>query len=152
MEMNPSGNHSSTTFMRSLFSHFIAALICITIFSGSATIDGFSNVLQTMPQADLRVSLIFTGTLNFVYVCLLTISVLAPVTSIANYLFTHKWPWPFYIQIPALAALLIVYLAPWSLFFGRQFFVALEKGTLILMVPLLIYWVIFRTANRDYAA
>lgn len=138
--------------MHRVFRHFIAALVCIMIFSLTGTIDGFLQVLKNTPNPDPSTSLAFTGLLNFFLVSVLTLVVLSPVTSIADYLFTHTWSVPFYIQLPALVPLLILYLLPWSLLFGSLYFTILTAGTVALTIPLILYCAVFRVTDRDFAS
>jgi len=133
--------------MHRLFRHFIAALCCITIFSATGTVDGFLRVLTTNPQANPGASLVLTGFLNFLLVSAICLVVLAPVTSIADYLFTKKWPVPVYVQLPSLVPLLIVYLLPWWFILPCR--VAFVVGALILMPPLLVYWGVFKGTDIE---
>ena len=94
-------------------------------------------------------SLLLTGFLNFVFVSILSLVVLTPVTAIANYLFTEMWPVPFYIRIPALIPLLVVYLLPWSVYFGERWLLVVRSGTYALTLPLLVYWAMYRGLERD---
>jgi hypothetical protein len=136
--------------MRSISRHFIATLVCVTIFTLFGTIDGFFRVLQTMPNPNPGASLLFTGFLNFVMVFALSLVVLTPVTSIADYLFKYKWPFSVFIQIPLLIPLLVLYLLPWTLFFGRFFFIVLLSGAVALTLPLMVYWCVFRALDREF--
>ena len=138
--------------MRSISRHFIATLICVTIFTLTGTIDGFLRVLQNTTNPNPGASFVFTGFLNFSFISVLSLVVLTPVTSIADYLFTHRWPFPFYIQIPVLIPLLIIYLLPWSLLFGGAFFLILFFGTIALTLPLFVYWGVFRVLDRDFVS
>ncbi len=100
-------------------------------------------------HVDVGASLLLTGFLNFVFVSILSLVVLTPVTAIANYLFTEMWPVPFYIRIPALIPLLVVYLLPWSVYFGERWLLVVRSGTYALTLPLLVYWAMYRGLERD---
>ena len=144
--------------MHRLYRHFFAAFFCITLFSATGTLNGLVNFLlsdawtrhdtaspfTTMPAVDWL--------LTFVIISFLTLLVLAPVASFAEYLFTRKWDLPIYWQIPAVLPLFLVYICAWSLIFGHLFLYALYAGIVALAFPMLVYWGIFRITDRDWAA
>jgi hypothetical protein len=144
--------------MHSVFRHFVASLFSVMIFTAAGTGDGFLRVIHQTPNADAGASLLLTGMANFVMACALSLVVLTPVSSIAQYLFDRRWSFPFYLQIPLLVPLLAVYLFPWALVFGRHatvasgapapFLFVLGLATLSLTLPLLIYWAVFRGLDR----
>ena len=138
--------------MRSITRHFIATVFCVPIFTLMGTLDGFLRTLHTLPHVEPNASFFLSGLLNFIFVSTVFLVVLTPVASIAEYLFTRKWPLRFYVQIPALLPLLIVYLLPWTLFFGRRFLIVLVSGTIVLTLPLFLYWAIYRGLDRDFLA
>ena len=135
--------------MRSITRHFIACVVCVTVFCLTGALDGFVNILRN-PRADSRAVLALSALVYFIIVCAFCVLVLTPVTSIANYLFTYKWPLSVYGQAPLLIPLLVLYLFPWTLYFGRSFPSILLAGSLSLTLPLLLYWAIFKTLDRDF--
>ena len=78
--------------MHRLFRHFLAWLTCLVIFSATGTLDYFGTLVLTGQPYDGRASLLLTGLTNVVWVAFLCLVVLMPVTVIADYLFTRKWP------------------------------------------------------------
>ena len=141
-----------TPCMRSITRHFIATLVCITVFTLGGTGDGFLRVLQTMPNANPGVSLLLTGAFNFVFVSALSMVVLTPVASIADHIFKRKWPFRFFIQVPLLVPFLFTYLLMWTLVFGGHFLRLLIPGTRELILPLMLYWAVYRGLDRDFGS
>jgi hypothetical protein len=135
--------------MHSVFRHFVATVFCGCVFTAAGTGAGFLRVLHNTPNPDLQGSLVLTGFVNFVMVCVLSLVVLTPVTSIAQYLFERKWSFPAYVQVPILIPLLSAWLLPWALFFGRSFLAVLISCMMNLTLPVLIYWAVLRGLDRD---
>ena len=138
--------------MHRITRHFIATLITVTLFTCTGTIDGVVRFLQSPPHPGMAPSVPLTGLINFIAIALISLVVLAPVTSIASYLFTRKWSFPFYIQMPALVPLLMVYLVPWVFVFGRPFFGLLFTNTIAFTLPLLLYWACYTVLDREFFA
>lgn len=136
--------------MRSISRHFIATVLCVTLFTLIGTLDGFQRVLYSVPSPNASASLLFSGLLNFIFVSILSLMVLTPVSSLGEYLFTKKWLLPSYVQFAAILPLMIVYLTPWSLLFGNRFEIILVAATVSLTLPLLCYWAIFRLLDREF--
>lgn len=133
------------------FRHFLATVICVALFALNGVVSGFLRVLQNLPSPNKGASLAFSGLVNLALVSVVSLVVLTPVASIANHLFTRKWALPFYLQIPALVPLLLLYLVPWSALFGALFVRVLLLGTAGLTLPLWVYWCVFQAAERSFS-
>jgi hypothetical protein len=133
--------------MRSFTRHFLAAVVCISVFTFAGTSDGFMRVVHNTPGAQMGTSLFLTGVLDLVLVTALTFLVLTPVIALAEYCFDHRWSLPLYLQAPTVLLFLAVYLLPWTLFFGAHFYLAWFAAAWVLTLPLLTYWGVFRATG-----
>jgi hypothetical protein len=135
--------------MHRFYRHFLATFVCATVFSLTGMANGLESSLMGAPPDKAAAVLVINWMMNAVFFVFFSMIVLAPVTSVADYLFTRKWQLPFYLQIPALAPLLVAYLFFWSLLFGRLFYLVLCAAALGLIVPLWVYWGVFRVTDRE---
>ncbi|HWB58712.1 MAG TPA: hypothetical protein VG733_04435 [Chthoniobacteraceae bacterium] len=137
--------------MHRLYRHFFAATFCITLFSVTGTANGIARLLAGNPEDQAAVPSLPVGWfMNFVMMIALTLMIIMPVCSIADYLLDSRWSLPVLWQIPAIVPVFVAYVFVWSLIFGKQFLQAAAWGTGALIFPVLVYWCIFRvTALRD---
>ncbi len=136
--------------MKRLVRHFIALCACVGIFTGTGSLHGFAIQLD-QAAAHPESALAAGWLINAMFVAMLCLLVVTPVASIADYLFTYKWPFRWFFQFLFLLPLLFVYLIPWSLFFGRFFWVILLAGTIAMILPLLLYWIVFNALDFDFS-